>query len=140
MSPSTSASPSDPQEIAAIELALQFKGNLAALGSLERIQLRQGPSVGAVWTVVEVARRLGVAQALGSGFAAQLALWQVVARVLDQGSRLSAGCRRRAKTSAISPTMLSALPTVGTQTICWRGCGMNSTSVSKSVHQNPARY
>lgn len=46
--------------------------------------------MGAVWTVVEVARRLGVAQALGSGFANQLALWQVVARVLDQGSRLSA--------------------------------------------------
>jgi hypothetical protein len=80
----------DPEEIAAIELALQFKGNLAALASLEQIGLRQGPSVGAVWAVVEVARRLGVAQALGSGFAAQLALWQVVARVLDQGSRLSA--------------------------------------------------
>jgi hypothetical protein len=80
----------DPEEIAALELALQFKGNLAALASLDRIRLRQGPSVGAVWTVVEVARRLGVTQALGSGFAAQLALWQVVARVLDQGSRLSA--------------------------------------------------
>ena len=31
----------DPQEIAAIELALQFKGNLAALGSLDKIQLSQ---------------------------------------------------------------------------------------------------
>jgi transposase len=80
----------DPKEIAAIELALQFKGNLAALGSLDKIQLSQGPSVGAVWAIVETARRLGLDQALGGGFAGQLALWQVVARVLEQGSRLSA--------------------------------------------------
>jgi hypothetical protein len=80
----------DPKEIAAIELALQFKGNLAALGSLDKIQLSQGPSVGAVWVIVETARRLGMEQALGRDFAAQLALWQVAARVLDQGSRLSA--------------------------------------------------
>jgi transposase len=39
---------------------------------------------------VETARRLGLDQALGGGFAGQLALWQVVARVLEQGSRLSA--------------------------------------------------
>ena len=80
----------DPKQIAAIELALQFKGNLAALGSLDKIQLIQGPSVGAVWTAFEMARRLGIDQALGNGFAPQLALWQVLARVLEQGSRLSA--------------------------------------------------
>ena len=80
----------DPQEIAAIELALQFKGNLAALGSLEKVQLSQGLSIGAVWTLYETARRLGIDKALGHAFAGQLALWQVLARVLDQGSRLSA--------------------------------------------------
>jgi hypothetical protein len=80
----------DPQEVAAIELALQFKGNLAALASLDKIQLRQGPSVGAVWTLHETVRRLGIDRALGLGFPAQLAEWQVIARVLDQGSRLSA--------------------------------------------------
>src|ERR1035441_7682060 len=80
----------DPKEIAAIELALQFKGNLAALGSIDKVQLSQGLSLGAVWTVAETARRLGIDQALGTGFAAQLALWQVLARVLEQGSRLSA--------------------------------------------------
>jgi len=80
----------DPKEVAAIELALQFKGNLAALGSLDNIRLSQGPSVGAVWVIVETARRLGIEHALGGGFAGQLALWQVVARVLEQGSRLSA--------------------------------------------------
>ena len=80
----------DAKEIAAIELALQFKDNLAALGSLDKIQLRQGPSVGAVWMVCETARRLGIPKALGPEFAGQLALWQVLARVLEQGSRLSA--------------------------------------------------
>jgi len=80
----------DPQAVAAIELALKYKGELAALGSLEKIQLRQGPSVGAVWTLYSVARRLGLDRALGHDFAGQLALWQVLARVLDQGSRLSA--------------------------------------------------
>jgi Transposase DDE domain len=80
----------DPKEIAAIELALRFKGDLSALGSLDKVQLAQGLSVGAVWTVFEVARRLGIEQALGTDFAAQLALWQVLARVLEQGSRLSA--------------------------------------------------
>jgi hypothetical protein len=80
----------DPKEVAAIELALQFKGNLAALGSLEKIQLRQGPSFGAVWTLHAMVCRLGIDRALGPGFPAQLAEWQIIARVLDQGSRLSA--------------------------------------------------
>jgi len=80
----------DPHEIAAIELALKCKGNLAALGSLEKIHLSQGLSIGAVWTLYETARRLGLDRALGHAFAGQLALWQVLARVLDQGSRLSA--------------------------------------------------
>jgi hypothetical protein len=43
-----------------------------------------------VWTLYEAARRLGIPKALGSGFPAQLALWQILARVLQQGSRLSA--------------------------------------------------
>lgn len=80
----------DPKEVAAIELALKFKGDLSELGSLDHIQLRQGLSAGAVWTVYEVARRLGIDTALGHDFPAQLAFWQVLARVLDPGSRLSA--------------------------------------------------
>lgn len=80
----------DPKDVAAIELALRFKDGLAALGSLDKVRLSQGLSVGAVWTAFQTARRLGIDQALGSGFPAQLALWQVLARVLEQGSRLSA--------------------------------------------------
>jgi hypothetical protein len=43
-----------------------------------------------VWLAYEVARSLGIAQALGNTREGKLALWQVIARVLDQGSRLSA--------------------------------------------------
>src|SRR5438477_12367038 len=68
----------DPKEIAAIELALKFKDDLAALGSFDNIQLHQGLSVGAVWTVYQVARRRGIDKALGQDFAGQLALWQVL--------------------------------------------------------------
>ncbi len=80
----------DPREIAAIELALQHKGNLSVLASLDQVQLLQGPSVGAVWMLFQTARHLAIDSTLGTDFPGQLALWQVLARVLDQGSRLSA--------------------------------------------------
>src|SRR5438094_3538471 len=80
----------DPKEIAAIELALRHKNNLTALASLEQIELHQGPSVGAVWTVYQVAQQLGLRKILGEEFSGHLALWQVLARALEQGSRLSA--------------------------------------------------
>jgi hypothetical protein len=40
--------------------------------------------------VYQVACRLSIDRALGSDFAGQLAMWQVMARVIEQGSRLSA--------------------------------------------------
>ena len=43
-----------------------------------------------MWTVYQVAQRLGLHKILGDEFSGQLALWQVLARVLEQGSRLSA--------------------------------------------------
>jgi Transposase DDE domain len=80
-----------PQEIEAVRLALRHKQELAALGSIkEAVQLHQGPSIGAVWLVYQVARQLGIEQALGPSRQGRLALWQVIARVIDQGSRLSA--------------------------------------------------
>lgn len=80
-----------PEEIAALRLGLEHKGNLAELGSIEEsIRLQEGLSVGAVWTVYTVAKRLGIEKALGTERAGKLALWQVMARAIDQGSRLSA--------------------------------------------------
>lgn len=80
-----------PEEIEAIRLALRHKQELAALGTIkDAVQLHQGPSIGAVWLVYQVARHLGIEQALGPSRQGRLALWQVIARVIDQGSRLSA--------------------------------------------------
>ena len=79
------------EEIAAIRLALKHKDDLAELATVtETVTLRQGLSVGAVWLVHDIARRLGIAEALGPSREGKLALWQVIARVIDQGSRLSA--------------------------------------------------
>lgn len=79
------------EEIAAIRLALQHKDDLARLGSAQHaIGVEQGGSVGAVVSVYQVAQRLGIVEALGTPQEGKLALWQVMARVIDQGSRLSA--------------------------------------------------
>jgi hypothetical protein len=78
-------------EIEAIRLALRHKEALEHLGTIQdAITLKQGLSGGAVWTVYQVARRLGIEKALGTTRAGKLALWQVIARGIDQGSRLSA--------------------------------------------------
>src|SRR5262245_45288556 len=78
-------------EIAALRLALRHKEDLEHLGTLQdALTLKQGLSFGAVWTMYHVARRLGIAQALGTPRDGKLALWQVIARVIDHGSRLSA--------------------------------------------------
>jgi len=80
-----------PREIAAIRLALRYKDDLVKMiQASRRFRTRQGGSVGAVWTVYEVARRLGLEKALGPSREGRLAMWQVLARVIDQGSRLSA--------------------------------------------------
>ena len=78
-------------EIEAMRLALRHKEDLEHLGtSPGRGHVEAGLSFGAVWTVYHVARRLGIDKALGTTRDGKLALWQVMARVIDQGSRLSA--------------------------------------------------
>ena len=47
-------------------------------------------SIGAVAVLEALARELGLVKALGTDREGKLALWQVIARVIDQGSRLSA--------------------------------------------------
>jgi len=100
-----------PEEVAALRLALKHKHELeklelglhssdSALRSTMRsakqnqppppFEMEQGASVGAVWAVYQVGRQLGIDAALGNSWMGKLALWQVVARVIEQGSRLSA--------------------------------------------------
>lgn len=78
-------------EVEALRLALRHKDDLSELGILSRdMQLHQGPSVGATLALQQIAQHLGITEALGNDINGKLALWQVMARVLDQGSRLSA--------------------------------------------------
>src|SRR5437899_10178725 len=78
-------------EIEAMRLALRHKEALEHLGTIQdAITLIQGMSFGAVWTVYQVARRLGIEQVLVTTRAGKRPRWQVMARVIDQGSRLSA--------------------------------------------------
>ena len=79
------------QEIQAIKLALKHKHNLQDLGNIdEHVDIHQGVCIGAVWTLWQISQRLGLVKALGSSQEGKRALWQVFARVMEQGSRLSA--------------------------------------------------
>ena len=79
------------EEIAAIRLALRHKKNLSELIEKGKsFSQKQGLSIGAVWLVYYIARQLGIVDALGTTRRGKLGLWQVIARVIDQGSRLSA--------------------------------------------------
>ena len=82
----------DPSEVAAIEWALKHKHALPGVlkgAGIEGLELVQGPSVGAVWLLYQVAERVGLVKALGSSPEGLRTLWQVFARCIDQGSRLS---------------------------------------------------
>jgi transposase len=79
------------EEIEALKLALKHKGRLAELGTLENnIGAQQGSAVGAVWVLNQLAKQLGITQALGAHRLATLARWLVFATLIEQGSRLSA--------------------------------------------------
>ena len=77
-------------EIKAIKLALKHKKDLSALGSFKSIKTVLGKRIGAVWALSVLAQRLGITRALGADLDGKLALVQVVARTINQGSRLSA--------------------------------------------------
>ncbi|MDR4508470.1 MAG: transposase [Candidatus Brocadiaceae bacterium] len=74
-------------------MALRHKNDLSRLASIkETVSTHQGLSVGAVWAIHEIARELGIVDALGSTRMpvrctqtgqGKLALWQVIARVID---------------------------------------------------------
>jgi hypothetical protein len=88
------------EEIDAIKLALKYKGDLKKIIDVqERVKTRQGLSVGAVWVLNQLAKQIGISKALGNSREAKLALWMVLASVIEQGSRLSA--TRMAKRHAV---------------------------------------
>lgn len=85
----------DPGTIEAIRLATRLKGDLPRLleeaaQKSDATGVRQGRSIGALLVVEAILQRLGISKALGKDRQGRLAQWQVAARVLEQGSRLSA--------------------------------------------------
>ena len=71
-----------------------------AVASQDPFQLRTAESFGAVWTVDQIASALGLKKALGVTHAAELAYWQVLARILRPGSSLLAMVRLAAVCAA----------------------------------------
>jgi len=90
-------------EVNALKLAFKHKGKLASLLSLDDIETTAGKRIAAAWVLNVIAERIGIAKALGEGRAAKLALLQILARVIDQGSRLSAV--RLAESHALCETL-----------------------------------
>lgn len=78
------------EEISAIKLALKNKGTLTQLTSIEAVKTKQGMRVGAILSLKAIADRIGLPRALGNDRQGRLALWQVLARLIGQGSRLRA--------------------------------------------------
>ncbi len=76
--------------IEALQFALKNADKLSTLCDMSKVELSHGKSVGAAYTAVEIAKRTGILDALGSSRQGKLALWQVVSRLIEQGSRLSA--------------------------------------------------
>lgn len=92
--------------IASVEKAIK-EPEAASLQHIKENQgssltLRNGLSFGAIWTVHEVAKQLGIPQAIGKGFFAQLMLWQVLARLLFPSCSLLAMVRKASQSLACS--------------------------------------
>src|SRR6185436_683697 len=73
----------------------QPSDSLSALAKTSEgsLRLRAAESFAALWTVDQVAQQLGVKKALGVTREAELAYWQVLARVLRPGTSLLAMVR-----------------------------------------------
>lgn len=78
------------EEIQAIKLALKHKNDLSVLVSVKDVKTTLDKRIGAVWALNVVSQRVGITEALGRDRSGKLGLLQVLARVINQGSRLSA--------------------------------------------------
>jgi transposase len=78
-------------EVAALKAAMKYKDRPEALAALDPngVRLEHGLSVGAIDVLTRVSRRIGLDAILGEDRQGKLAMVQVLARLIDQGSRLS---------------------------------------------------
>jgi transposase len=77
------------EEVAHLKKSLKLSKKDSA-GQGGDFTLKQGLSVGAVWTLHQVAKDLGISEAVGDSREAKLVLWMTYARLLGKSSRLSA--------------------------------------------------
>ena len=77
-------------EIEAVRLILKNKERLPELGLAGDVKVKDDKRFGAVWCLYRIAERLKLCATLGDDINGKLALWQVFARLIGQGSRLSA--------------------------------------------------
>jgi transposase len=77
-------------EIEAIKLALQYKHKLSYLTNLAEGGSENWKLPGVVISLFQLSQRLGISQAVGTQTHALLVLWLIFARIIEQGSRLSA--------------------------------------------------
>lgn len=91
-----------PAEIDALEQALNHKakGNAWPPPAARPVAYTQGVSVGAVWLLLQVMRTLGLDELLGASREGRLVQWLIMARLIGQGSQLSA--TRLGQTHAVS--------------------------------------
>ncbi|MGI0060277.1 MAG: IS1634 family transposase, partial [Nitrosotalea sp.] len=76
-------------EINLIKVALKTKSNHHEKPG-DNFEIHQGRSIGGIYVLYKIAERLGIVSALGDSFHAKLAIWLIVSRIIEQGSRLSA--------------------------------------------------
>jgi hypothetical protein len=77
-------------EVNALKLAFKYKDELASRLALDGAESTLGKRIGAVFALNAIVNRIGITKALGTSSHARLAVLQIIARVIDQGSRLSA--------------------------------------------------
>ena len=78
------------KEILELKQALKYGKTSSFIESENNFEIKQGPSIGAVWLLHQLAKQIGIAESLGNSQKAKLILWLIYARFLNQGSRLSA--------------------------------------------------
>jgi transposase len=74
-----------------LEVLLAKKEKIKTIGKEnDHLVHEQGTPVGATLLLHAIAKRVGITHALGNSEQGKRALWQIIARLIDQGSRLSA--------------------------------------------------
>lgn len=80
----------DNEEIEAIKFALANKKNLARLKVPSKmVKTGQGLTVGAVWLLYQLVKRVGIVNVLGRSPKSKLALWLILSTIIGSVSRLS---------------------------------------------------